>query len=138
MPEERKHRSADDRIDKELNDRIRDIRKVWKAYTDGNEEGDPELGSFYEYGLAFDYVEGGTDFNPGAGYFRWQLSWGGPSDEFRFYTDTRGRPYSVEYWFLDWFEGAKRQLTGRDKELLDEIFENFREMGATESALREE
>ena len=58
-----------------------------------------------EYGLSFDWVEGKTEYNPNAGYYRWQLSWGGPSDEFRFYMD-EDRLYVIEYWFMDWFDGA--------------------------------
>ena len=43
------------------------------------------------------------------GYWRFQLSWGGPSDEFRIYTvseDTKDIEH-IEYWFMDWFDGAK-------------------------------
>ena len=42
----------------------------------------------------------------GPDYARYQMSWGGPSDELRFYRDGK-----IEYWFLDWFAGASRVVT---------------------------
>ena len=56
---------------------------------------------FHEYGLSFDYVEADTFDNQPKGYHRFQISWGGPSDELRFYSLDR-----VEYWYMDWFDGA--------------------------------
>ena len=55
------------------------------------------LGSFYEYGLSFDFVEADEKHDA---YYRYQLSWGGPSDEIRFHLDG-----SVEYVYMDWFCG---------------------------------
>jgi hypothetical protein len=60
---------------------------------------------FFDYvnksGLCFDRVEAGTFKDQRAGYWRWQLSWGGPSEEFRLYDNN-----DLEYWYLDWFDGA--------------------------------
>ena len=42
----------------------------------------------------------------GPDYVRYQMSGGGPSDELRFYRDGK-----IEYWFLDWFDGASRIVT---------------------------
>jgi hypothetical protein len=58
-------------------------------------------------------------------YFRWQLSWGGPSDEFRFYANPDISIHRIEYWFLDWFDGAYRTLEGNDFELLEKVFDIF-------------
>lgn len=55
------------------------------------------LGSFYDYALCIDFVEDDEDEN----YFRYQMSWGGPSDEIRFYENGQ-----IEYVFLDWFVGV--------------------------------
>ncbi len=64
------------------------------------------------YGLSLDYVAPGTFKGQRAGYLRWQISWGGPSDEWRFYFVPGERaPYKIEYWFLDWFDGAKVTCT---------------------------
>ena len=55
--------------------------------------------------LSWDYVEGEGKNNPG--YYRLQLSWGGPSDEFRIYTigDTL-EVVVIDYYYMDWFDGA--------------------------------
>ena len=48
-----------------------------------------DLSAFNEYALGYDYVELGTwpDQGEDEDYFRYQMSWGGPSDELRFYPD---------------------------------------------------
>jgi len=62
--------------------------------------------------LCWDYVEGeGRE----AGYYRLQLSWGGPSDEFRIYVNQDKEIDIIEYWFMDWFDGA-HVLVPKDSE----------------------
>lgn len=64
------------------------------------------------YGLSIDYVAPNTFKGQRAGYLRWQVSYGGPSDEWRFYfVPGENKPYKIEYWFLDWFDGAKVTCT---------------------------
>ena len=55
--------------------------------------------------LSWEYVEGEDEKNPG--FYRLQLSWGGPSDEFRIYTigDTLEID-CIDYHYMDWFDGA--------------------------------
>ena len=125
-----------DRVTSHLKSRIDDIRLLWEAYQSGKEEV-PSLGTLYEYGLSFDYVPAGTFTDQEQGYFRYQLSWGGPSDEFRFFCDETFTPYRIEYWFLDWFDGAKKILTGKNLDLLKEIFNWFKEGGMVEKAYRD-
>ena len=110
--------------------RLSDIRRLWHAEQNGNEDGVPDLGTLNEYGLSFDYVAPGTFGDQPRGYWRWQLSWGGPSDEIRFYGDLGGEygpAYldSVQYVFMDWFDGHTRALRGRDRELLETIFRDW-------------
>jgi hypothetical protein len=79
--------------------------------------------SFFNYGLSFDYVEPYTFGDQERGYFRYQISWGGPAEEFRFFVDVLPKSVGawhrserfpnpvwrldkIEYWFLDWFDGA--------------------------------
>lgn len=81
-----------------LKDRADDIAIFMNAEDYDNV---PDLGSFYDYGLCFDYVELGTFNDQKEDYFRYQLSWGGPSDEIRFYDDG-----TIEYVFLDWNVGV--------------------------------
>ena len=121
--------NCDTEIGGYYNSRMEDIRKLWSMYMLDTEEYDYDLGNMYEYGLAFDYVAPGTFKDQREGYFRWQLSWGGPSDEFRFYANKakRGwwRAYRIEYHYHNWFCGTHINMSGDDLGLLDEIFENF-------------
>lgn len=64
-----------------------------------------------EYGLSFDYVRPDTFRDQPEGYFCYLLSTGGPSDELRFYTSPQFVVQRVEYWFLDWFDGAHRDVS---------------------------
>ncbi|MDD5511986.1 MAG: hypothetical protein PHI12_14455 [Dehalococcoidales bacterium] len=125
-----------DKVRDELRDRISDIRKLWRLYRKDPEACDEDLGQFDEYGLCFDYVPRDTFSDQKRGFFRWQLSYGGPQDEFRFFTDENLDPVEIEYWFLDWFDGARVKLCGRDYELLAEIFGDFKELGVVEEERR--
>jgi hypothetical protein len=92
--------------------RMSALRQLIEAYRNGDESV-PGVGNLYDYGLYLDYVPAGTFADQRRGYFRYQISTGGPGDEFRFYTDDNLQPTRIEYWFLDWFDGAKR-IVGRD------------------------
>lgn len=52
-------------------------------------------------------------------YKRIQISWGGPSDEFRIYANG-----TIEYWFLDLYDGAKVVLNEREREAVMERWPN--------------
>lgn len=69
---------------------------------DGIEADNAET-EFNEYGLSFEWVEP-TDDNDE--FFRYLMSWGGPSDEFRFYLGYGGYLRFVEYHYMDWYDGA--------------------------------
>ena len=62
-------------------------------------------------GLSFDYVEPHTFTDQLEGYWRWQFSWGGPSDELRAFVNENKEIHRLEYWFMDWMDGAKIDLT---------------------------
>jgi hypothetical protein len=133
--------TCQDRVKTHLKSRISDLGLLFRSWQDG-EEGTvkdtdgQEIGNFNEYGLCFDYVAPGTFNNQKRGYFRYQLSTGGPGDEFRFYTDENLNPTRIEYWFLDWFDGAKINLKGKDKALMLEIWESFKECEVVDSAFK--
>ena len=61
-------------------------------------------------GLAFDYVEPHTFEYQVEGHWRWQFSWGGPSDELRAFVNENKEIHRLEYWFMDWMDGAKLEL----------------------------
>ena len=63
--------------------RCGDLRRLWRAYQEGEDSAyakriSADLGEFHEYGLAFDYVAPGTFNDQREGYWRYQISWGGP------------------------------------------------------------
>ena len=127
-----------ERVTEHYKSRMDDIRQLWESYKDNPEAEVEDLGTFNEYGLAFDYVSPRTFTDQRRGYFRYQLSTGGPGDEFRFYVDENLNPTRIEYWFLDWWDGAKRVLrSGADFDLLAEILEDFREVGTLEYAMKQ-
>ena len=128
--------SCREKVRDKLRDRVTDISTLWRLYQKDPDAYHPDLGNFHEYGLCFDYVAKGTFSDQKRGYFRWQLSWGGPADEFRFYTDELLNPVDIEYWFLDWFDGADVALRGRDYELLNDIFQDFKELGVVHEEMR--
>lgn len=123
--------SCAERLDNEYKNTIEDLKRVWEAHGTGEDEAIEE---FYDYGLSFDYIAPHTfGDEQSEGYFRYQLSWGGPSDEFRFYVGPGYELYRIEYWFMDWFDGASRRLEGEDYSLLEDIFQWFDGSGITKS-----
>lgn len=97
------------------------------------DEDNPEEGNIHEHGLSFDYC---YPTKEGVGYFRYQISWGGPSDEFRIYAEKRNDwsfpVWKVIYVFEDWFDHAEKRLVGDDLKLLETIFSQyFTESGTT-------
>lgn len=105
-----------------------DDKLVLKHYEDIEGRGDPHE-AFLNYGLCFDYVE----YNETAKYgdfFRWQLSWGGPSDELQFYVSSDLRCVSkTMYRYMDWWDGAGIKLVGDDHALAKKIWFWFCDRG---------
>ena len=105
-----KQKTCRERIRGEWNDREANLN-LYMNDSEVNESGNDDLPPFNEYGLGFDYVPAQTFEDQETGYWRYQFSWGGPSDELRFYGDAQSHVYKVEYWFLDWFDGAHINVT---------------------------
>jgi hypothetical protein len=108
-----------------LKSRMADLKKLWALYRNDPDASDADLGNLIQYGLSFDYVSQGTYREQKEGYFRYQLSWGGPADEFRIFVNPDFSAHRIEYWFMDWFDGAHVVLTGKDEELLEDIYTGF-------------
>lgn len=84
-----------------------------------NNTDDDTIEEFNSYGLDFSLVESYTFKNQPIAYYRYQLSWGGPSDEIRFYQDGR-----IQYWYMDWYDGAKVDISDKNwANWLSEIFD---------------
>ena len=89
------------------------IRDDGSAIFEANEDEirDTMRDRFNEYALDFSYVASNTFSDQPIDYARYQISWGGPSTEIRFYCDAERKPFRVEYWYLDWFDGASVDIT---------------------------
>lgn len=96
---------------------MQDIRTLYHA----EDQRTPDLGLLAEYGLCIDYVEPHTFKDQKRGYKRYQLSWGGPSEEFRMYSS----PTVIEFWLMDWFDGAHITLDpdGEDAKIIRSIIQ---------------
>ena len=112
MDTQERDKTCEERVEKEFEKTMKDIRTLWNAEDQETEE----LGSLCDYGLCIDKVEAGTFEGQREDYIRYQISWGGPADEFRVYKNGE-----VEYWFLDWFDGACVQVCGDDAEIIKDI-----------------
>tara|TARA_R100001086_G_scaffold195957_1_gene112802 strand:+ start:219 stop:674 length:456 start_codon:yes stop_codon:yes gene_type:complete len=124
-----KQLSCADLVDQQYQDQENDLKEI-KDYFDDFEtlcEGGQiakrkasEMGgndyhyqdSFFDYlndgyFLSWDFVEPFTfGDDQKAGYWRLQISYGGPSSEFRIYADSEKEIRKIEYWYMDWFDGA--------------------------------
>lgn len=105
---------------------IEELRKMYEAYCDPDNDDDitEDGDSIYEYGHAFNYVGPNTWEDQPDGYWRYQLSYGGPSEEFRYHDYGE-----IEFRYHDWFDGAGIVLTGSDLTFMRALAENF--MGLT-------
>jgi hypothetical protein len=116
-----REKTAAERVEAAWKSRQEDFRAMLDAeYKDNTDD----LPSFSEYGLAFGYVEPETFDDQPEGYFCYELSTGGPGDQLRFFFhDGANRAYRIEYWFLDWFDGASLDVT--DDETAREVWSQF-------------
>ena len=104
------------------------VQSSWESqeedYKNFKDEGDFE--SLFDYAnqtaLSFDKVEKYTHRNKRS-YYRLQLSWGGPSTEFRAYLNADHDIDFIEYWYLDWFDGACINIPRDTKSW--EVMQNF-------------
>lgn len=87
-----------------------------------------------EYGLSFDYVPSTTFEDQTAGYFRYQLSYGGPAEEFRFFVDPEHNLIRAEFWLLDWFTGSYIDCTSQ--QTVKSIWEHFKDTESSRYAFR--
>ena len=129
---EAKQPSCADLVEQKFNETEQDYKDA-RDYYDGSqrEEHDQYDGyeDLYDYvnqtALCWDYVEKGTFDDQERGYFRLQLSWGGPSDEFRIYVDYDKQITHIDYWFLDWGDGASIRVD--ENSLSYQVCEQFTE-----------
>lgn len=106
----------------------------WETYRkdQGYDEDFDGHQAFSEYGLSWTYNQPEDGSN---GFYCFLMSWGGPSDELRFYADTQGQCHVIEYWYMDWFDGASVTVT--NDETAKAVANFFAECGSFESAYKE-
>lgn len=138
--------NLEDRVDFHRKSVIRDLSLLWKGEDELTEEDKKQFCDEYgwdeydeenryevrtDYALEFSYISpkcGPVGF--GEGYFRYLCSRGRPSEEFRiFVSGPEHIVHRVEFWLLDWSDGAHRTLTPCERDILETIFEDFRELG---------
>ena len=126
-----KQETCEQRIEEHQESRLDDLRRFQASGWDEAQLSDDDYAMpFNEYGLSWDYVESDTEDRPG--YWRYQISCGGPAEELRFYCDQAGHVWTIEFVFLDWSDHAKRTLQGDDRKLGQEIWDYFNEIGMCE------
>ncbi len=130
-------RSCLERVRLHYDSRMDDIRTLWALYREDPEARTEDGECWYEYGLCFDYVPAGTFSDQERGFFRFQLSCGGPQEEFRYYTDECLDPYKIEFWFLDWGDGAHVNPQGADLELIREIWDDWKDCELPQAKIKE-
>ena len=135
MDEQQKDRSCEARVEKHMSGRVDDLRVLWAAFLQGRT--DKELGSLNEYALCIDYVAPGTFNDQTEGYFRYQISYGGPRDAFRFFVNPDFTVHRIEYWFLDWFDGAHRSVEDQPAQVLHNLWGWLSAAGLVRSAYME-
>ena len=137
------YKTCAEQVQKRYQSREDDFIKAsefYDKYEDATEGGKIALETFNEdvsgyddffdyvnhYGLCFDYVEKDTFTDQERGYFRYQLSWGGGQDEFRIYVDYDKQITHIDYWYLDWGDGASIRIDRDSKSY--EVCEWFTEL----------
>jgi|TARA_R100001143_G_scaffold61452_1_gene62215 hypothetical protein len=107
MTQAQRERSCANQVQEHLEDRLKDLHTL--------------------QGLCFDYVDPNTFNDQREGYWRWQLSWGGPGDEFRIFVNPDKSVHRIEYWYMDWYDGAHVTL---DPVTHDEAWSRLEDMVA--------
>jgi len=115
-------RKCEKRIDEALQDRIERFKKALDEFnkTGKIKEDDVVYESFLEW-LSENCLAVSKD--PHYRAIKLELSYGGPQDYFLFFDDG-----TIEYYFLDWFDGAKRELIGEDYEVMDGVASYLKEV----------
>lgn len=130
----RRERDAEEaKIAESVEDLKDDEALVFRHFDEIDGRGQHE--AFDQYGLCFGYVEF-SEVHKYGDFFRWQLSWGGPSDEIQFYVTHRLELTKAMYRYMDWFDGAGVRLVGRDYKLAAQIWDYFRERGDVTECIR--
>ena len=128
-----KKETCKDKVEPALQDIIQDWTEAQKYYDIDEEKRyspkDESLSDYEDffdyvnnYGLCFDYVSPNTFDNQDVGYYRYQVCYGGPTQEFRIYTDYNKNIDRIEFWYLDWFDGSEVET---DDDIIKQVLRDF-------------
>ena len=103
----------------EFNEDYEEAKAFLKGKRDFNVEKD--IGFINEYPLSIDYIEPNVNDTPP--YWEYLISYGGPGSEIRFFVDDKSstKPYKVEFWFLEWSNNGKQEVTG--EAIIEQLWE---------------
>lgn len=103
-------KSTIDRMKEHYESRLKDckilleLEEIENEAPETTEEMRDKYGRIEEYGLSMDFADFSENEGPTndqkSRFFRYQFSWGGPSEEIRIYNNG-----NIEFWFLDWGVG---------------------------------
>ena len=97
--------------------------KEVEEYLKENENFDLEkdIGFIGEYPLSIDYIE--PDVNDTPPHWQYLISYGGPGSEIRFFVNDKSsvKPYKVEFWFSEWANSRKQDITG--EAIIEQLWE---------------
>ena len=98
------------RFKKEFNADYKEVEEYLKENVNFDVEKD--IGFIDEYPLSIDYIEANVYDTPP--YWEYLISYGGPRTEIRFFVNNKNsaEPYKVEFWFLEWSNNGKQDVTG--------------------------
>ena len=119
-----KQKTCQEKIRKELQDRIDEEFKDAMKYFEGRhreeEEGQEYNEDYEDFGEWLSSIS--LDYSDDEVYRGKQLllSTGGPEDYFIFFENG-----DITYHYNDWFDGAKIYLRGEDLDIMREVYENY-------------
>ena len=116
MNTETEHKSCADRIEQNFQDRYLELQKEMQYVIFS------PVNYFEKKGLGIDLIEK-DDLDLDDHFIRYQLSWGGPQDEFRFWKNGK-----ISYHFMDWFDHAEKDITVMTRQ--DPVMEKFADLFA--------
>lgn len=91
-------------------------------------------GRLADYALCIEHVAPDTFEDQPEGFLRYQISWGGHADEFRFYVNPDLSCRRAEYWFRNGDDGASLECTGEATVAM--LWSWLCDTGAVRAALR--
>ena len=107
------------RFKKEFNADYKEAEEYLKE--NANFDVEKDIGFIDEYPLSIDYIEANVYDTPP--YWEYLISYGGPRTEIRFFVNNKNsaEPYKVEFWFSEWYNNGKQDVTG--EAIIEQLWE---------------